>query len=140
MSKEEWERPKRLDGFTVKVKTGLGELFITINEDEQGNLREVFAIVGKSGASTQAKAEAIGRLVSLNLQHDVKVEKIIHQLIGISGEHPLASGKGGEDMMLSIPDAIAKTLEHYYGEKKEKLGKPKAPEDRILREDEVPSE
>ena len=104
------ERPETLSGFTSKIKTGLGHLYVTVTEYE-GQPFEVFATIGKSGRSTTAKTEAIGRLVSLALRAGVKVDKIIDQLKGIGGEHPVFQ-EGG--LVLSIPDGIARVLEKRY--------------------------
>jgi len=71
----------------------------------------VFATIGKSGRSTSAKTEAIGRLVSLNLRSGVEVGRIVDQLKGIGGEHPVFQ-EGG--LVLSIPDAISRVLEKRY--------------------------
>jgi len=78
------DRPDTLEGFTTKMVTGLGTLYVTVTEYE-GRPFEVFATIGKSGGSTTAKTEAIGRLVSLALRSGVKVEKIVDQLKGIGG-------------------------------------------------------
>jgi len=104
------DRPETVQGFTTKIKTGLGNLYINVTEYE-GRPFEVFPIIGKSGKSTTAKAEAIGRLVSLALRSGVKVDDIITQLKGISGEHPVFQKDG---LVLSIPDAIGKLLEKRY--------------------------
>jgi ribonucleoside-diphosphate reductase alpha chain len=104
------ERPQTLNGFTSKIKTGLGHLYVTVTEYEDQPF-EVFATIGKSGRSTAAKAEAIGRLVSLALRAGVKVDAIIDQLKGIGGEHPVFQ-EGG--LVLSIPDGIARVLEKRY--------------------------
>ena len=103
------ERPKALAGVTYRVKTGVGKLYITVNELD-GKPFEVFATIGKSGKSVTAKAEAIGRMVSLLLRSGVAVDKIVDQLKGIGGEHPLPDG---DDLVLSIPDGVAKILEGY---------------------------
>ena len=58
------ERPETLEGFTTKMTTGYGNLYVTVTEYENRPF-EVFATIGKSGRSTTAKTEAIGRLVSL---------------------------------------------------------------------------
>jgi ribonucleoside-diphosphate reductase alpha chain len=55
------ERPETLSGYTTKMKTGYGYLYVTVTEFE-GRPFEVFATIGKSGRSTTAKTEAIGRL------------------------------------------------------------------------------
>ncbi|MBW1692056.1 MAG: vitamin B12-dependent ribonucleotide reductase [Deltaproteobacteria bacterium] len=104
------DRPDTVQGFTTKIKTGLGNLYINVTEYE-GRPFEVFPIIGKSGKSTTAKAEAIGRLVSLALRSGVKVDDIVAQLKGISGEHPVFQKDG---LVLSIPDAIGKLLEKRY--------------------------
>jgi ribonucleoside-diphosphate reductase alpha chain len=104
------ERPETLDGFTTKIKTGYGHLYVTVTEYDKKPF-EVFATIGKSGKSTTAKTEAIGRLVSLALRSGVKVDDIVDQLKGISGEHPVFQNGG---LVLSIPDAIARVLENRY--------------------------
>ncbi|MFW6324412.1 MAG: adenosylcobalamin-dependent ribonucleoside-diphosphate reductase, partial [Desulfovibrionales bacterium] len=104
------ERPDVVYGFTQKVRTGLGELYLTVNEVD-GKPFEVFATIGRSGRSITAKAEAIGRLVSLALRSGVDVREVVGQLKGIGGEHPVFQEKG---LLLSIPDAVAWVLETRY--------------------------
>ena len=104
------KRPDTVQGFTQKVQTGLGVMYLTVNEVD-GAPFEVFATIGKSGRSITAKAEAIGRLVSLALRSGVSVRDIVTQIKGIGGEHPVFRGKG---LLLSIPDAIAWVLERRY--------------------------
>jgi ribonucleoside-diphosphate reductase alpha chain len=104
------DRPETVEGFTTKIRTGLGNLYINVTEYE-GRPFEVFPIIGKSGKSITAKTEAIGRLVSLALRSGVRVHDIIEQLEGISGEHPVFQKDG---LVLSIPDAIAKVLKSRY--------------------------
>ena len=103
-------RPDFVTGFTQKVQTGLGAMYLTVNEVD-GKPFEVFATIGKSGHSVTAKAEAIGRLVSLALRSGIDVRDIIGQLKGIGGEHPVFQQKS---LLLSIPDAIARVLEERY--------------------------
>lgn len=104
------QRPDVMHGFTQRVQTGLGTLYLTVNEMD-GRPFEVFATIGKSGHSVTAKAEAIGRLVSLALRSGVDVRDIAGQLRGIGGEHPVFRRKG---LLLSIPDAVAWVLESHY--------------------------
>jgi ribonucleoside-diphosphate reductase alpha chain len=103
-------RPETLYGFTTKIKTGYGHLYVTVTEYD-GKPFEVFATIGKSGRSTTAKTEAIGRLASLALRSGVKVNDIVNQLKGIGGEYPVFQDGG---LVLSIPDAIARVLERRY--------------------------
>ena len=104
------DRPETLEGFTTKMVTGMGNLYVTVTEYE-GKPFEVFATIGKSGRSTTAKTEAIGRLVSLALRSGVNFEKIVEQLKGIGGEHPVFQKDG---LVLSIPDAISRVFEKRY--------------------------
>lgn len=104
------ERPEIVYGFTQKVETGMGVLYVTINEID-GKPFELFTTIGKSGRSITAKAEAIGRLVSLALRAGIEPIAIVRQLKGIGGEHPVFQKKG---LLLSIPDAIAWILENRY--------------------------
>ena len=104
------KRPETLDGFTTRTKTGYGHLYVTVTEYDSKPF-EVFATIGKSGRSTTAKTEAIGRLASLALRSGIKVNEIVEQLKGIGGEHPVFQNGG---LVLSIPDAIARVLEKRY--------------------------
>lgn len=110
------ERPASLSGITDKIKTGYGNLYVTINTLD-GKPFEVFAQIGKSGYSTMADTEAICRLVSLALRSGISVEQIIEQLIGIGGASPIYQ-EGG--LVMSIPDAIAKVLNKHFGRNKGK--------------------
>jgi ribonucleoside-diphosphate reductase alpha chain len=103
-------RPDTLEGFTTRIKTGYGYLYVTVTEYDNKPF-EVFATIGKSGRSTTAKTEAIGRLVSLSLRAGVEVNQIVDQLKGIGGENPVFQ-EGG--LVLSIPDAISRVLERRY--------------------------
>lgn len=103
-------RPYQTRGSTQKIGTGCGNLYITINEDDQGP-NEIFALMGKSGGCAASQAEATGRLVSLALRSGVDVEAVIEQLRGIRCPSPLWS-EG--NIILSCSDAISKALEQYH--------------------------
>ena len=106
------DRPDLIYGFTQKVRTGHGIMYVTINEID-GKPFEAFVTIGKSGRSTTAKAEAIGRLVSLALRSGIEVRKIVQQIKGIGGEvQVFQPGKQGQ--VQSIPDGIAWVLENRY--------------------------
>jgi len=105
------ERPEVLQGFTEKIKTGYGNLYVTVNMFE-GKPFEVFASIGKSGYSTMADTEAICRLISLGLRSGISVAQIVKQLQGIGGSQPIFERRG---VISSIPDAIAKVLNDHYG-------------------------
>ena len=66
---QKFERPKVLVGQTVKMKIPQGSLYVTANKNGDNVVRETFVTLGKSGGDEKADAEAIGRLISLYLQH-----------------------------------------------------------------------
>ncbi len=109
------KRPQFLKGFTEVIKTGYGNLYVTVNTYDNKPF-EVFVQIGKSGYTTMADAEATGRLVSLALRSGISVKEVVEQLEGIGGSSPVFSeGK----LVMSIPDAIATVLrKHFVGEKK----------------------
>ncbi len=104
------KRPEVIKGTTSLMKTGCGNLYITINEDQDGNVFELFTHMGKAGGCASSQAEAIGRLVSLALRSDIEPIEIEKQLKGISCHSP-AWAAGGK--IASCSDAISKAIERY---------------------------
>lgn len=102
------ERPAILIGKTIEKTTGCGKMYVTINQDVDGKIFEVFTSIGKAGGCAQSQAEAIGRLISLNLRSGVEPEFIIKQLKGISCHTPHGFGS---QRIFSCADAVGKALE-----------------------------
>lgn len=89
-----------------KVQSGCGELYIHVAEDNE-KIREVFVECGGSGGCA-ANNNAIGRLISLGLKHNVPIAAIIRQLKKVKCDACIrnsnAEGK-------SCADIIGKVLE-----------------------------
>jgi ribonucleoside-diphosphate reductase alpha chain len=104
-------RPKRTFGFTERIRTGCGNLYVTINSDNEG-ICEVFGKMGKTGGCASSQIESVGRLISLALRSGVTTEAIIKQLVGIRCPSP--AWDNGQ-MVHSCHDAIALVLKNFIG-------------------------
>lgn len=101
-------RSEVIFGSTTKVATGCGNLYVTINLDENGKPFELFTQMGKAGGCAASQLEAIGRLVSLAFRAGVEVKSIIEQLRNIRCPSP--SWEKGQ-RIFSCADAIARVIE-----------------------------
>ncbi|MBE3558829.1 MAG: hypothetical protein IMW89_06340 [Ktedonobacteraceae bacterium] len=122
--------PPVVHGYTRKVKAPEGTTNITINSDAQGPL-EVFINVGKAGSDIAAMAEALGRLISLNLrmlsplsQVD-RAREIAEQLRGIGGSRSVGFGT---QQVRSLPDAVSRALEMHIESLQPKEAEEETPE------------
>ena len=102
-------RPEITSGFTEKVKIGCGNLYITVNYDENG-ICEVFTNTGRAGGCP-SQSEATARLVSVGIRAGMDPKEIIQQLKGI--RCPSCLRQPGVPVT-SCPDAIAKALEKVH--------------------------
>ncbi len=100
-------RPEFVSGVTRRMKTGCGDLFVTINQDDHGPV-EVFGRLGKAGGCAASQGEALCRTISLALRNNVPPEEIVRELKGISCNRP---GWQAGERINSCADAIARTLE-----------------------------
>jgi len=100
------ERAKSLEGFTTKIMTGCGNLYVTINYDSEG-ICEVLTNAGKTGGC-QAQAESTARLVTAALRSNVDPHAIAKQLRGIKCPSAIRN-KAAE--CTSCPDGIGKSLQ-----------------------------
>ncbi|MHA0035923.1 LAGLIDADG family homing endonuclease [Deinococcus sp. PESE-13] len=85
-----YERPGRLHGITDMVKltdptSGHRRSFLVTVNHLNGNPVEVMVISGRAGDEANADSEALGRVVSIALQHGVPAQALVHTLRGING-------------------------------------------------------
>jgi len=110
-----YERPARLQGVTDMVKltdptSGHRRSFlVTVNCLEQKPV-EVMVISGRAGDEANADSEALGRVVSIALQHGVPASAIIKTLRGLNGG---LYGSYNGRLVGSKADLIAVALETF---------------------------
>ncbi len=106
------ERPAMLHGITRRVRTGRGNLFVTVNMASDNRPFEVFATHGKAGGNDAAMAEAVSRMASLALRSGIDPVDVSEQLRGITDVPAWDEG----EMIRSVPDAIASVLDRINNE------------------------
>lgn len=115
--KSNYERPSKLQANVHTIETGNGKMYVTVST-HKGRPVEVFLSMGKSGQFLNTFCEALGRSISIALQHGTPVEAIKKTLMGINSDRPVWFRFEETDkkpaQIQSVPDAIAKLLERYY--------------------------
>ncbi len=104
-------RPKMLSGKTYKMPTGCGSLYVTVNDDENGQPFEVFAELGKAGGCAASQCQGMGRLLSLALRSGIDGKEIVKQMNGISCHSPVGLGPA---KVRSCSDGIAKAMLRHF--------------------------
>lgn len=107
---EKRSRKKTHNGQTTKITTGCGNLYVTLNEDDDGSLIEVFARLGKSGGCPQCQLEGLTRCITIGIKYGVPMSEYTKQLENINCPSP--NYDGGWHLK-SCPDAIAHVLRRY---------------------------
>ncbi len=106
------ERPREIHGVTERVRTGHGNMYITVNFDEAHQPFELFSTLGKAGGCDSAQLEAISRLVSLALRSGIDPQAIVDHLRGITCCPAWDEGT----LVRSAPDAVALALQRHLQE------------------------
>ena len=126
-------RPEVVRGSTRRIKTGCGNLYVTINIDEEGSPYEVFARIGKVGGCAATQSEAMGRLLTLLLRAKTPIDMLVKQLRGISCHQPFGHG---ESKVSSCADAVGKAL-YLYSRKEAKITEQPSEERKEVKSDAV---
>jgi ribonucleoside-diphosphate reductase alpha chain len=103
------KRPAVMRGVTERVKTGQGNIYITVNFDEAGTPFELFTTLGKAGSIESAQLEAVSRLISLALRSGIEPDEIVDHLRGITSDPVWDGGR----LVRSAPDAVAFVLHQH---------------------------
>ena len=112
-----FERPSVMKANVHILETGNGKMYVTVST-YNGKPMEIFMNMGKSGQLFNVFSEALGRSISIALQHGVPVDAIVKTLININSDRPAWARFEETDkkptQIYSIPDGIAKLLQRYY--------------------------
>ena len=95
-------------GVTEKIKIGCGNLYVSVNADEQG-ICEIFTNTGRAGGCA-SQSEATARLISISLRSGISINSILDQIKGI---RCAACIRREGVKVMSCPDAIARVIEKY---------------------------
>ena len=108
-------RPRCLPSVTTRLNTELGNLFVTVGLDDDGQPFEVFGSLGKAGSLQHGMTELACRLVSLHLRRGTPVAEIIGQIQSISEMQPWPNrmDDGRTVYVRGLGDAIALVLRDY---------------------------
>lgn len=101
---------------TIEVETPDGVLYFTVVEDNSGRPCRVISIIGKSGSSLAAWAEAVDQLINLAFSKGAGINDILEALSNISTSKPIRSLRPTL-VVKSAPDGIVVALSAYKREK-----------------------
>ena len=108
-------RPRSLPSTTTRLQTEMGNLFVTVSVDEDGEPFEVFGHLGKGGSFQNGVTELACRLISLHLRRGTPLAEIIDQCQGIAEMQPFYNvlPDGRSVPVLGLGDGIAHILKAH---------------------------
>ena len=121
MTTETRARPRSLPSTTTKLQTEMGNLYVTVSTDKDGQPFEVFGWLGKGGSFQHGVTELACRLISLHLRRGTPLEEVIDQCRGIQEMQPFWNqmGDGTSVAILGLGDGIAHVLKAHLKAKEE---------------------
>ena len=118
-------RPRTLPSSTTKLSTEMGNLYVTVSVDENGEPFEVFGTIGKAGSFASGVTELACRLISLHLRRGTPVVEIVEQCQCISEMQPFANvlPDGTSIWVRGLGDGIAHILRGFLKEREERAAR-----------------
>lgn len=115
-------RPSSLPSTTTRLQTEMGNLFVTVSTDEDGEPFEVFGFLGKGGSFQHGVTELACRLISLHLRRGTPIEEVIDQIQGVQEMAPFWNqlGDGRSVPVLGLGDGIAHILKAHLKAREER--------------------
>jgi len=114
------KRPKKMPATSYQLSTGNGDILVEV-ATHNGMVMQIVMNMGKSGQILHTLLEALGRSMSIGLQHGVPLKAFVKTFEGINSDRPVWYRLDDNDkkptQILSIPDGLAKLLKRYYIDK-----------------------
>ena len=112
------ERPGITKKLTIPAPDGELACYVTVSFFEDGRPGEVLLRANKQGSAERGLLHTLGIMISLLLQHGVKMEKIVEKLQGVAFDPAGMTGDKAIPMVTSIVDYLAKWLsKHEFSQK-----------------------
>lgn len=105
-----YERPGIMMGTTWKLRLGCGNVYITVNRDDEGFAREVFMRLGKSGSCQNCLVASISRIVSIALQEGIQERRLAKTIVSMVCQEAQPGEIRDENRLTSCVDGLAKIL------------------------------
>lgn len=102
-------RSEVLDSYTARIETPDGTMFVTIIENQNKPI-EVKVMIGKTGYSVFAWAEALAGVISLCLSSGVQIQQIIQEISNITTDKVRLSSTSS---VRSGPEGVALGMMKY---------------------------
>ncbi len=100
-------RPQTLKSETHKLKTSCGNLYLRFGYDNEGELFETFATMGKSGNCVYGMLEGISRLLCDIFKYDISLDDKVHAVKHLKSINCGSKFKCNGEEHLSCLDLIA---------------------------------
>lgn len=116
--------PEKAYGVRLRKRTGCGNIYTKVFNNEYNEPFEIFITLGKAGGCAAAFTEGLARACSLALKYGVTLKELEDELMGISCHKQEGIG---QNKVLSCIDAVAKSIEEMFGQKdNQKIGDEKS--------------
>jgi len=113
-----YERTSLLSGATYRLAMGCGNVYVTVNRDDNEDPVELFIKIGKAGMCQSCQAEVVGRIISVALQGNRNtIKRVVKTLRGVQCGGAQYGQIADPKRILSCADGVARILAGEFQEK-----------------------
>jgi hypothetical protein len=106
--------PPERPSITAKLSVGSVKIYATVGLREDGTPGELFIRANSQGSLERGLMHALALMVSVALQHDVPLEKVVEKLEHLTFEPRGLTGNADMPAASSIVDLLAKWLRKKF--------------------------